>query len=61
MAKEDGQFYNDAKKYWEKVPPTVDGMLGGYSHISSTDIGGSARFLRNFLSTVSSALNFNCE
>lgn len=46
---EEAKFYDDAKKYWEHVSPTVDGMLGGYSHISSTDIGGSSKFLRPFI------------
>ena len=54
--KADGVFYADAKKYWSKVSPTVDGMLGGYSHISSTDIGGSARFLKHFLVSVSNPI-----
>lgn len=46
----DDPFYGDAKKYWEGIPPTVDGMLGGFSHISSTDIAGSTKFLREFVS-----------
>ena len=43
------KFYDDAKKYWETIPATVDGMLGGYSTISSVDIAGSAKFLKYFL------------
>ena len=46
----DDPFYGDAKKYWEGIPATVDGMLGGFSHISSTDIAGSTKFLRDFIS-----------
>lgn len=46
---DEAKFYDDAKKYWEHVSPTVDGMLGGYSHISSTDIAGSSKFLRPFI------------
>lgn len=42
-------FYNQGKAYWETIPATVDGMLGGYSHISSTDIHSSLRFLNVFL------------
>ncbi|XP_033122039.1 N-terminal Xaa-Pro-Lys N-methyltransferase 1-like isoform X2 [Anneissia japonica] len=42
-------FYSDAKNYWEKVPATVDGMLGGYGSISSTDIVGSQQFLKSFM------------
>jgi len=43
------QLYDNAEKYWASVPSTVDGMLGGYSHISSTDIGGSKKFLLPFI------------
>ncbi|XP_072014616.1 N-terminal Xaa-Pro-Lys N-methyltransferase 1-B-like [Amphiura filiformis] len=42
-------FYQDAANYWETVPATVNGMLGGYGHISSKDIGGSIQFLKPFL------------
>ncbi|KAK3087539.1 hypothetical protein FSP39_007312 [Pinctada imbricata] len=44
-----GKFYGDAKKYWESIEPTVDGMLGGFAKISPTDINGSKAFLRPFL------------
>lgn len=42
----DGDFYKDAADYWSKIPPTVDGMLGGYGFISSIDINGSNQFLK---------------
>ena len=42
-------FYQDAAKYWETVDPSVDGMLGGYGHISSVDVAGSIKFLKPFL------------
>ncbi|XP_063983861.1 N-terminal Xaa-Pro-Lys N-methyltransferase 1 [Diachasmimorpha longicaudata] len=42
-------LYSDAAKYWENVPATVDGMLGGYGFISHTDIGGSQAFLKSLL------------
>ncbi|OCK85199.1 hypothetical protein K432DRAFT_377900 [Lepidopterella palustris CBS 459.81] len=31
--------------YWNSVPSTVNGMLGGYPHISRIDLQGSANFL----------------
>ncbi|XP_015112399.1 N-terminal Xaa-Pro-Lys N-methyltransferase 1 [Diachasma alloeum] len=40
-------FYSDAARYWEKVPATVDGMLGGFGFISHTDIDGSQAFLKS--------------
>lgn len=46
---EEDKFYGDAKKYWEGITPTVDGMLGGFAKISPTDINGSHAFLRPFL------------
>nr|CAG4652207.1 EOG090X0EJQ [Triops cancriformis] len=39
-------FYRDAASYWAQVPATVDGVLGGYGHVSSIDVQGSERFLR---------------
>lgn len=41
------EFYTEAAKYWERVPPTVDGMLGGFGFISQIDIKGSTQFLRS--------------
>ncbi|XP_013386213.1 N-terminal Xaa-Pro-Lys N-methyltransferase 1-B-like [Lingula anatina] len=50
MAEPDTEkFYQDADKYWKEVPATVDGMLGGFAHISNTDINGSTKFLRQFI------------
>lgn len=43
------EFYSKAEKYWKDIPATVDGMLGGYGHISSIDINSSRRFLLRFL------------
>jgi len=40
------EFYEDAQKYWDNIPATNDGMLGGFSHISKLDIGGSDTFLK---------------
>ncbi|XP_029025761.1 N-terminal Xaa-Pro-Lys N-methyltransferase 1 [Betta splendens] len=42
-------FYSNAEHYWREIPPTVDGMLGGYGSISSIDINGSRAFLLKFL------------
>lgn len=41
-----GDFYKDAAQYWSQVPATVDGMLGGFGHISTVDIQGSTQFLK---------------
>jgi len=44
---EDG-FYSDAKDYWSGVEPTVKGMLGGFTRITSVDIKASTRFLSKY-------------
>lgn len=46
MSKIENNFYNAGKEYWEKVSPTVDGMLGGFAFISAADIKGSKQFLK---------------
>ncbi|CAH2096272.1 unnamed protein product [Euphydryas editha] len=46
----DGRFYKKAAKYWANVPATIDGVLGGYGHVSDIDIEGSKLFLNHILS-----------
>ncbi|KAL2040246.1 hypothetical protein N7G274_007149 [Stereocaulon virgatum] len=36
---------SDSLAYWNTIPATVDGMLGGYPQISRVDLKGSANFL----------------
>ena len=43
------QFYQDALSYWSKIPPTVDGMLGGFAYITKTDVRGSTSFLKDLM------------
>ena len=41
-------WYKTGETYWEDTgncPPTIDGVLGGYAHISPHDISGSSQFL----------------
>ena len=45
--------YNDAISYWTEVPPTVDGMLGGFGETTSVpkaDVVGSSTFMRKLKS-----------
>lgn len=49
MTEDETTFYVKAEQYWKDIPPTVDGMLGGYGSISSIDINGSKKFLQKFL------------
>ncbi|XP_017784333.1 PREDICTED: N-terminal Xaa-Pro-Lys N-methyltransferase 1 [Nicrophorus vespilloides] len=46
MCEKNEEFYTKAKEYWAEIPATVDGMLGGYGHVSQTDIQGSRHFLK---------------
>ena len=41
--------YSQSEEYWATQPATVNGMLGGYEHISDVDIEQSQQFLNNFL------------
>ncbi|KAK8744171.1 hypothetical protein OTU49_001030 [Cherax quadricarinatus] len=47
VAQEDPAFYSDAAAYWDSVPATVNGMLGGFAHLNLADISGSDTFLRS--------------
>lgn len=49
VVEDEREFYSKAKKYWKDIPPTVDGMLGGYGHISNIDINSSRKFLLRFI------------
>lgn len=44
-------FYTNAKRYWSRIPPTIDGMLGGLSFINPSDIQGSQQFLKELFRT----------
>lgn len=37
--------HGDSIKYWDSIPSDVNGMLGGYPHVSRVDIQGSRAFL----------------
>lgn len=53
------QWYGDAIKYWQNVPPTVEGMLQGYQHISNTDAEGSRKFVDKLIKK--KLLTCNCH
>lgn len=40
-------FYKNAQEYWSRIPPSIDGMLGGLSVVDRSDIDGSSKFLRD--------------
>lgn len=41
-----GEFYDAAIKYWNEIPATINGMLGGFGFISEVDCRGSMIFLK---------------
>ncbi|KAL8762486.1 MAG: hypothetical protein Q9184_001521 [Pyrenodesmia sp. 2 TL-2023] len=52
----DGQISQaDALAYWESIAATVNGMLGGYPHISHIDIRGSLNFIQKLRRLTSSS------
>eukprot|EP00123_Amoebidium_parasiticum_P012266 comp21232_c1_seq1/m.28915 comp21232_c1_seq1/g.28915 ORF comp21232_c1_seq1/g.28915 comp21232_c1_seq1/m.28915 type:complete len:246 (-) comp21232_c1_seq1:302-1039(-) len=42
-------WYKKAEDYWQNVPATVNGVLGGYAYLSSIDLKSSKTFLKGFL------------
>ncbi|GAQ92664.1 hypothetical protein KFL_010870010 [Klebsormidium nitens] len=40
------EWYRNGVAYWENVEASVDGVLGGYGHVSSVDIAESEAFLK---------------
>ncbi|PWN51739.1 DUF858-domain-containing protein [Violaceomyces palustris] len=50
-------------EYWEGVPSTVDGVLGGFGHVSRADSLGSRSFLLKILPRLSSIppASYNCS
>ncbi|KAJ1980147.1 hypothetical protein H4R35_001235 [Dimargaris xerosporica] len=42
-------WYTDAQKYWESIPASVDGVLGGFAVLDKPDIRGSREFLQSFI------------
>jgi len=54
-------WYSQAATYWEEegnCPPTVDGVLGGFGHVSGTDVAGSRLFLEARVKPLIPSLRF---
>ena len=45
-SREDGGWYDHGVKYWENIPATVDGVLGGFGHVSGIDVKARVRRAR---------------
>jgi hypothetical protein len=44
-----GDWYQDAADYWSDVPPTVEGMLGGFGFLSDLDSTSSLTFIDEYI------------
>jgi len=47
--KDEIPWYHNADEYWKAVDATMDGVMGGFAHISSPDVKGSAEFIEEFI------------
>jgi protein N-terminal methyltransferase len=52
-------WYGKAISYWEKVPPTVDGVLGGLSEVHEDDVKESSAFIKS-ISSVGRVRSLDC-
>jgi protein N-terminal methyltransferase len=41
------QYYQKAADYWDNVDATIDGVLGGFGHLTEVDIRDSDKFLQS--------------
>ncbi|KAF9927075.1 hypothetical protein FBU30_003499, partial [Linnemannia zychae] len=48
-------WYTDAEKYWDTVPATINGMLGGLGQLARPDAVSSLRFLSEFVTPPASS------
>ncbi|XP_015191261.1 PREDICTED: N-terminal Xaa-Pro-Lys N-methyltransferase 1 [Polistes dominula] len=48
----DSKCYKASENYWDRIPPTVDGMLGGFGFLSGKEIDGSSRFLSSLFKLI---------
>jgi len=51
------KFYRDAEKYWAKVEPTVNGMLGGLTELDDSDCKFSLKMIEKFQQSTKYALD----
>ncbi|KAG1148287.1 hypothetical protein G6F37_003531 [Rhizopus arrhizus] len=55
------EWYSDAQKYWNAVPATVDGMLGGFETIDPIDVKGSINFIKEFVDQNIISTEYACD
>ncbi|KAJ3185350.1 hypothetical protein HDU85_001400 [Gaertneriomyces sp. JEL0708] len=42
-------WYTDAASYWDKVEPSIEGMLGGFGKLTDIDCSASLKFIDEFV------------
>uniref|UniRef100_A0A8C7WTA3 Uncharacterized protein n=1 Tax=Oryzias sinensis TaxID=183150 RepID=A0A8C7WTA3_9TELE len=52
MSEDETSFYSNAEGYWRDVPPTVDGMLGGYGNPSPASGWSTHRSVKGHISVL---------
>lgn len=53
-------WYGKAITYWSKVPPTMDGVLGGLSHVHVNDVRESRQFIESIGKSVQRTRAIDC-
>ncbi|ORY26446.1 DUF858-domain-containing protein [Rhizoclosmatium globosum] len=55
--------YKKAADYWDKIDPSIEGMLGGFGTLTELDCATSIRFITEFCTQTNSALalDYACD
>lgn len=53
-------FIDRGAAYWENIPATNNGVLGGFGHLNPIDVAGSAAFLQSHLPNVARSRAVDC-
>ncbi|KAF9977216.1 hypothetical protein BGZ73_006689 [Actinomortierella ambigua] len=54
-------WYTDAQKYWDNVPATINGMLGGLGQLARPDAVASLRFLSEYVTPPASSTSASIQ
>ena len=49
---DDDDLYEKGRSYWERIAPNIDGMLGGWTNINTSDVDESRKLLRILLKPI---------
>ena len=54
---DDDDLYEKSRTYWNRIAPNIDGMLGGWSNINTSDVDESRKLLRILLKPINQSNN----